>query len=86
MYSTITFLMNTEDRIINKLISLEERLERVEQKLDSEVSTKDDTNRILQGQDEIMKILNRSEDERVMTNITLKRHDERITTLEAKVA
>ncbi|MEK7644364.1 MAG: hypothetical protein AAB390_03630 [Patescibacteria group bacterium] len=70
-----------EDLVIQKLMEHDEKLDLIF----ATMATKDDFNRLLEGQDEIMKILIRLDEERIFTNEHFKRADKRLDTDEEKI-
>lgn len=72
------------DRVIEKLVDHEGRLDRIEQRLD-QTATKEDLNRLVHIQDEVLGILRRLDQERVFTNEHIKRIELRLDHMEAEV-
>lgn len=66
--------MNKESRIIKKLLKHDERLDRIEENM----ATKEDTNRITNGIDEILVIVKRLDQERIFTQEWIKRIEKEV--------
>lgn len=69
-----------EELFIEKVLKLEEDVAVIKDTM----ATKDDIRMLLDGQDKIMKILLTHDEERLMTNVRLDRHETRIEALEAQ--
>lgn len=70
-----------EDLVIQKIIKLEEDVTWVKEQM----AAKLDTQTFLNGQDEIIKVLRDIQTEQAATNHALRRHEDRIETLETDV-
>ncbi len=76
-------LSNTQDKIINKLLDLDTSLEETKERLTT-VEIKVDS--IVVGQDEILKILRRSEQEEAASILKINRLEERVDSNEKRIS
>ena len=60
--------MNNEDKIIKKLLDHDEKLERIEGKIATKRDVDDFKDKIITGQDEMITILKRLDQERIFTH------------------
>lgn len=75
------FTMNNEDKIIHQLITLDERVERIEHNM----PRRQDIDALLKGQDSMVKLLTRVDHEQTAIKEALRRHENEIEEIKLRV-